>query len=404
MKLTDSYIKSVKPNDKTQKLTDGHGLYLSITPTGSKLWRYRYRYAGKENTLSFGKYPQVSLKEARAERERVSDLLKQGIDPSIDKQEAKIMQAMAIENDFKSVAQAWWEGWKGDKTDAHAAKVWGNLEKDVFPIIGNRPVDSIKPSLIRLTVQGVAKRGALDTAARVHQYIRSVLSYAVAHELIESNPALGLLLDDIIPKRKTKNQVRIDLKELPQLLRDIDAYDGHVLTRYALQLIALTFVRTKELIEAEWSEIDFRAGVWRIEPHRMKMKVAHIVPLSSQVLAILSALHKITGGGRYLFPSLKGDGKCMSNNTILYALYRMGYHSRMTGHGFRGVASTALNEQGYDERHIELQLAHLVGNEVKRAYDHSKHLAERTKMMQAWADYLDEQRGMGKVIKMAHNQ
>lgn len=392
MKLTDSIIKNIKPTDKRQQLADGKGLVLYVMPNGVKLWRYRYRYGGKANILSLGKYPDVSLKEARQARELTEESLKRGLDLSLEKKEAKIRQEYAIKNDFKTVASSWWDAWRGDKTEAHADKVWGVLEKDVFPIMGSKPVEMIKASSIRIAVQGVVKRGALDTATRVHQYIRTILGYAVAHELIEINPARDLLLTDIIPKKKTKNQNRIDLKELPKLLQDIEAYDGNKLTLYALKLISLTFVRTKELIEAEWSEIDFVAKVWRIAPERMKMKTAHIVPLSRQSLAILSELRKITGGNRFVFPSIKGDGKCMSNNTILYALYRMGYHSRMTGHGFRGVASTALNEQGYDERHIELQLAHLVGNEVKRAYDHSKHLGERTKMMQDWADYLDQQR------------
>lgn len=400
MKLTDSIIKNAKTTDKMQKLADGNNLVLYIMPNGSKLWRYRYRYGGKENTLSLGKYPLVSLKEARAMREAASELLKQGIDPSVDKQETKLKQAVAIENTFKSVAMAWWHGWRGIQTPSHADKVLANLEKDVFPVMGSRPVDSIKPSLIRLAVQGVVKRGALDTAKRVHQYIRSILSYAVAHELVEVNHAVGLMLTDIIPSRKAKNQERIDLAELPQLLRDIDAYEGHVLTRHALQLIAMTFVRTKELIEAEWSEVDLLAGVWCIKAERMKMKTAHIVPLSRQAVALLMELRAITGGQRYLFPSIKGDGKTMSNNTVLYALYRMGYRGRMTGHGFRGVASTSLNEQGYDERYIELQLAHLTGNATQRAYNHAKHMLERTDMMQHWSDYLDAQRGGGQVIPM----
>jgi integrase len=234
----------------------------------------------------------------------------------------------------------------------------------------------------------------------VHQYIRAVLTYAVTHELAEVNHARDIQVNDIIPKRKTKNQTRIDLKELPQLLRDIEAYDGYVVTKCAIKLLALTAVRTKELIEGEWEEVDWQGKVWRIAPERMKMKVVHIVPLSTQALTILRELRNITGGNRYMFPSVKGDGRTMSNNTILYALYRMGYHSRMTGHGFRGVFSTSLNEQGYDERHIELQLSHLYGGEVKRAYDHSKHLVERAKMMQDWADYLDVQRSQGLVIKM----
>jgi integrase len=407
--LTDSGLKK-KINDCEKviagggeakaNIADGGGLTLQRQPSGAWLWFYRYRFGGKPSRLSLGAYPTVTLAQARETHRAAKDTLAQGINPSQERKETKLKQAVAIQNDFKSVARAWWDSWRGDKTAAHAAKVWANLEKDVFTVMGNRAVDSIKPAIIRLAVQGVVKRGALDTAARVHQYIRSVLNYAVAHELIEANPAIGLLLNDIIPKRKTKNQERIDLKELPQLLRDMDAYDGHVLTRYALQLINMTFVRTKELIEAEWSEIDLVAGVWTIAPHRMKMKTIHLVPLSRQAVALLVQLRAITGGQRYLFPSIKGDGKTMSNNTILYALYRMGYRGRMTGHGYRGVASTALNEQGYDERHIELQLAHLTGNATQRAYDHAKHMIERTKMMQAWADYLDEQRGVGKVIKM----
>ena len=407
--LTDSGLKKkIADGDKAAaidgkamvNIADGGGLTLQRQPSGAWSWFYRYRFGGKPSRLSLGAYPTVTLAQAREAHKKAKDTVKQGINPSQERKEVKLKQAVAIQNYFKSVARAWLESWRGDKTEVHAAKVWANLEKDVFTVMGNHPVESVKPSLIRLAVQGVVKRGALDTAARVHQYIRSVLNYAVAHELIEANPAIGLLLNDIIPKRKTKNQERIDLKELPQLLRDMDAYDGHVLTRYALQLINMTFVRTKELIEAEWSEIDLVAGVWTIAPHRMKMKTMHLVPLSRQVVALLVQLRAITGGQRYLFPSIKGDGRTMSNNTILYALYRMGYRGRMTGHGYRGVASTALNEQGYDERHIELQLAHLTGNATQRAYDHAKHMIERTKMMQDWADFLDKQRKSGVVISM----
>ena len=400
MKLTDSIIKNEKPTDKRKQLADGNGLVLYIMPNGSKLWRYRYRYGGTPKMLSLGEYPTVTLREARAERERVGGILAQGIDPSIERKEEKLKHAAALQNDFASVARAWWDVWRCDKSNDHAAKVWGVFERDIFSFMGKRPIDTIKPALIRLVISEVAKRGALDTAQRVHQYIRMVLTYAVSHELIEINHARDIQVNDIIPKRKTQNQTRIDLKELPQLLQDIQAYDGYIVTKHAVNLLALTFVRTKELIEAQWSEVDFNGRVWRIPPERMKMGVAHIVPLSQQAMDILSELRAITGGNRNLFPSVRGDGKTMSNNTILYALYRMGYHGRMTGHGFRGVASTALNELGYDERHIELQLSHLYGGEVKRAYDHSKHLTERTKMMQAWADYLDAQRGIGQVLKM----
>ena len=400
MKLTDSIIKNEKPTDKRKQLADGNGLVLYIMPNGSKLWRYRYRYNGSPKMLSLGEYPTVTLKDARAERERVSDLLAQGIDPSIERKEKKLSQAYSIENDFGSVARAWWDNWKVANSEAHALKVWGIFEKDIFPVFGKYPVENIKPSLVRLAVKRVVERGAYDTARRVHQYTSAVLSYAFNHELVASNVARDIAVNDLIPRRKKQSMGRVDLKDLPQLLQDIQAYDGNAITKIAIQLLSLTFVRTKELIQATWDEIDFIGKVWRIAPERMKMGTAHIVPLSAQTLDLLGELKKITGGSKHLFPSVKGDGKTMSNNTILFALYRMGYKDRMTGHGFRGVASTALREQGFSRDVVELQLSHLVGNEVERAYNTMELLAERTAMMQAWADYLDAQRGIGQVLKM----
>ena len=400
MKLTDSIIKNEKPTDKRKQLADGNGLVLYIMPNGSKLWRYRYRYNGSPKMLSLGEYPTATLKDARAERERVSDLLVQGIDPSIERKEKKLSQAYAIENDFRSVAWAWWDNWKVANSEAHALKVWGIFEKDIFPVFGKYPVENIKPSLVRLAVKRVVERGAYDTAGRVHQYTSAVLSYAFNHELVASNVARDIAVNDLIPRRKKQSMGRVDLKDLPQLLQDIQAYDGNAITKIAIQLLSLTFVRTKELIQATWDEIDFIGKVWRIAPERMKMGTAHIVPLSAQTLDLLGELKKITGGSKHLFPSVKGDGKTMSNNTILFALYRMGYKDRMTGHGFRGVASTALREQGFSRDVVELQLSHLVGNEVERAYNTMELLAERTAMMQVWADYLDAQRGIGQVIKM----
>ena len=399
MKLTDSIIRSEKPTDKRKQLADGNGLVLYIMPNGSKLWRYRYRYNGSPKMLSLGEYPTATLKDARAERERVSDLLVQGIDPSIERKEKKLSQAYAIENDFRSVAWAWWDNWKVANSEAHALKVWGIFEKDIFPVFGKYPVENIKPSLVRLAVKRVVERGAYDTAGRVHQYTSAVLSYAFNHELVASNVARDIAVNDLIPRRKKQSMGRVDLKDLPQLLQDIQAYDGNAITKIAIQLLSLTFVRTKELIQATWDEIDFIGKVWRIAPERMKMGTAHIVPLSAQTLDLLGELKKITGGSKHLFPSVKGDGKTMSNNTILFALYRMGYKDRMTGHGFRGVASTALREQGFSRDVVELQLSHLVGNEVERAYNTMELLAERTAMMQAWADYLDAQRGIGQVVQ-----
>ena len=217
MKLTDSIIRSEKPTDKRKQLADGNGLVLYIMPNGSKLWRYRYRYNGSPKMLSLGEYPTATLKDARAERERVSDLLAQGIDPSIERKEKKLSQAYAIENDFRSVARAWWDNWKVANSEAHALKVWSIFEKDIFPVFGKYPVENIKPSLVRLAVKRVVERGAYDTAGRVHQYTSAVLSYAFNHELVASNVARDIAVNDLIPRRKKQSMGRVDLKDLPQL-------------------------------------------------------------------------------------------------------------------------------------------------------------------------------------------
>ena len=410
MKLIDAEIKAIKPTGKQQKIADGNGLVLLVMTNGSKVWRYRYRYNGVEKMLSLGKYPAVTLKEARAERERVSGLLAQGIDPSTERKEAKIKQAFAIENDFKSVARAWWELWRVKYSKAHADKIWVRIDRDVNSIIGNYPIKDVTPSLIILCIKGIVERGALDVAQRAFANIVNVFKYAKTHELIENNPADGITVSHVIPPRKVKHHARVEIKDLPQLLQDMDNYSGNKIVRLAMQLMALTFTRTGELIGARWQDVNTRTRQWVI-PERvddehgqkiygMKKETTHIVPLSTQALAIIKELRAISGGGTHLFPAMIGNGKTINKDTILRAIYRMGYKGKMTGHGFRGVASTALRENGFDRDRVELQLAHLVGNEVERAYNTMELLAERTAMMQAWADYLDAQRGIGQVLKM----
>ncbi len=409
MKLNDALIKSIKPTDKQDKYPDGKGLYLFVNPNGSKWWRFLYRYGGKQKTLSMGVYPQVTLKEARAERERMGALLAQGIDPSTERKEAKIKQAFAIENDFRSVARAWWELWRVKYSKAHADKIWVRIDRDVNSIIGNYPIKDVTPSLIILCIKGIVKRGALDVAHRAFANIVNIFKYAKTHELIENNPADGITVSHVIPPRKVKHHARVEIKDLPQLLQDMDNYSGNKIVRLAMQLMALTFTRTGELIGARWQDVNTRTRQWVI-PERvddehgqkiygMKKETTHIVPLSTQALAIIKELRAISGGGTHLFPAMIGNGKTMNKDTILRAIYRMGYKGKMTGHGFRGVASTALRENGFDRDRVELQLAHLVGNEVERAYNTMELLAERTAMMQAWADYLDAQRGIGQVVK-----
>lgn len=396
MKLTDPVIRAAQPKERPYKLSDGEGLVLLVQPNGSKWWRYRYRYNGKEKMLSIGTYPKVTLKEARHLRVTASDLLKQGINPSQHRQEQKLIKTLAAENSFESVARLWWDNWKAARTERHAHYVIRRLEADVFPMIGSKPVTEITAPHLVMVIRQIESRGALDIAKRALSTCGQVFRYAVAHGLAERNPAADIKPADVLKPVKKTNYARLDQKELPELLRRIEAYDGQPLTRLALQLMALTFVRTSELIGARWEEIEFDSKLWRIPAERMKMRFPHIVPLSRQAIAVLEALQELSGHSPLLFPGERNVTRSMSNNTLLFALYRMGYHSRMTGHGFRGIASTILHEKQYPDKHIELQLAHLVGNEVSRAYDYAEHLKPRARMMQHWADYLDEIKETGK--------
>jgi integrase len=390
MKLTDSIAKAAKPKDKPYSLPDGQGLALYVQPSGAKWWRYRYRFNGKGKMLSLGVYPAVTLASARKELARLKEILAQNIDPSIHRQEQKQLEAIARENSFEAVARTWWDNWKSAKSERHAHYVIRRLEADIFPAIGRKPINKITAPILLMAIKKIESRGALDIAKRALSSCGQVFRYAVAHGLSERNPAADIKPSDVLKPTKKTNYARVDQKELPELLRKIEAYEGQPLTRLALQLLTLTFVRTSELIGARWDEIDGR--LWRIPAERMKMKAPHIVPLSNQAIIVLEQIKEISDGNPLLFPGERREGKSMSNNTILYALYRMGYHSRMTGHGFRGIASTILHERGYNHDHIELQLAHSKRNAVSAAYDHAVYLEPRAKMMQDWADYLDNMR------------
>lgn len=390
MKLTDSIIKAAKPKDRRYNLADGKGLVLFVQPNGQKEWRIRYYFNEKEKMLSLGFYPGVSLAAARQERARFKELLGKGVDPSENRKEEKQQAAIAAANSFESVARLWWNHWKHDKTERHAGYTIRRMEADVFPVIGAKPVNSITAAQLIVMVRKVESRGALDIAKRVLTLCGQVMRYAVAHGMAERNPAADIKPSDVLKPTKKTNHARLSEKELPELLRKIDGYDGQPLTRLAMQLMALTFIRTGELICAQWNEIDLIKREWRIPAERMKMKTPHIVPLSDQAIAVLEEIRKLAADDVLLFPSERRDGKSMSNNTILYALYRLGYHSRMTGHGFRGIASTILHEKGFNHDHIELQLAHTQRDAVSAAYNHALYLEPRAKMMQQWADYLDK--------------
>lgn len=402
MSLTDTECRNAKcpPGKARLRMTDGLGLYLEVLPAGGRYWRLKYRHQGKEKRLGLGVYPAVTLAKARTEREKARALLEAGQDPSEARKESKAAQAAASETTFEAVARSWHEQWKSARTDHHTAYVLRRLEADVFPSLGSLPIAEIPAQRLVAMAKKIEARGALDIAKRALQTCGQIMRYAVAHGIIDRNPAADVKPGDVLRSRRKQNYARVDSKELPELLRKMQVYDGTPHTRQALQLIALTFVRTSELIEAVWSEFDLDGAEWRIPEKRMKMRTPHVVPLSTQAVDALRCLEEVRCGSNYVFPGDRDPAKPMSNNTILKALERMGYKHRMTGHGFRGIASTLLHELGWPHEQIELQLAHQERDQVSAAYNWATYLPERRKMMQAWADHLDSLRREAKVMPL----
>ena len=389
MPLTETAIKKFKPGDKPVKLSDGKGMYLLVSAVGSKLWRWKYRVLGKEKVLSLGAYPDVSLAQAREGLDRARKALAAGVDPMAKRKADKVASRTAAENSFEAVARKWWANWKPARSEQHAGQVMRRFEANVFPHIGEKPVSEIHAPELVAMLKSIEARGVSDLAKRALQTSSQVFRYAIAHGLAKRNPATDIKPADVLASRQKQNLARIESRELPELLRHIDAYRGTATTRLAMKLMAMTFVRTTELIGARWEEFDLDAGRWDIPATRMKMKTPHIVPLSVQAVNLLKTLQLITGHSKMLFPGERDHEKSMSNNTILKALERVGYKGRMTGHGFRGVASTLLHEMGFDHAHIEIQLAHQERDEVSAAYNHATYLKQRTKLMQHWSDYLE---------------
>jgi integrase len=398
MALTDTEIRRSKPNDKPYKLSDSGGLHLLVKPTGGKLWRWKYRFDSAEKLMALGRYPDVSLADARVRRDAARKKLAAGIDPMAERMAEKTAVKVATEHTFEKIAELWLEHWKGNKCTRHSETTKNRLKGNVYPVLGERPIAEVEPMELVQLAKDIEARGASDMAKRILQIVGMVFRYAVAHGYSKRNPAAEIRPSDILKPTTKTNMARIDAKELPALLRAIELYDGRPLTRQAIKLMAFTFVRTSELIGARWDEFDFDARRWCIPAERMKMKTPHIVPLSSQAIEVLDLLRTISGDSELVFPGEQDSRKSMSNMTILKALERMGYKGRMTGHGFRGVASTILHEQGYNHDHIELQLAHAPRNEVSAAYNHALYLEPRGKMMQEWANFLEQTRRGGKVL------
>ena len=391
MATSETKFRNAKPKEKPYKLGDALGLYLLVNPIGSKYWRLKFRLEGVEKLFACGVYPEVSLELARARRDAARILIAQGINPVQAQHDAARAKQAATVDTFEALAREWWANWKGDRTERHASYVLRRLEADVFPAIGKKPISTVRPRDVIAVARAIEQRGALDIAKRALETIGQVFRYGIQTERLEINPSANL--SGVVKARAKTNYARLSEKELPELMGKIANYSrdgGAQITRIALQLMALTFVRTGELIAARWEEFDLERAQWRIPAERMKMREPHIVPLAKQALAQLAELKIVTGHSVLLFPGERDHAKPMSNNTILFALYRMGYHSRMTGHGFRGIASTLLHEQDFDHNHIEVQLAHKERNAVSAAYNHAAYLPQRLKMMQDWADYLDK--------------
>jgi integrase len=390
--LSDTTIRAAKPKEKRYRLYDERGLFLIVRPTGGKWWRWKYRFGGKETSISLGVYPHVSLKDARLRRDDAKKLLAAGINPSAERRAKKAARGSA--NSLDAVAREWHAKFSPRWTRDHANKIIGSLERDVLPWLGSRPIGEVTAPELLTVLRRIESRAPV-IAKRGLSSLSRIFRYAVATGRAERDPTYDLR-GALSPTQETHHPAITDPKLIGGLLRSIDGYQGSFITRSALKLAPLTFVRPGELRKAEWSDFDLEAAEWRIGAAKMKMRAIHIIPLSLQAVQVLRELHPLTGSGRYVFRGAYRQERPLSQNTLNSALHRLGYTDEMTAHGFRTMASTLLHEQGWDSDAIERQLAHRDRNAVRAAYSHAQHLPTRRRMIQAWADYLDVLRS-GKV-------
>ena len=386
MPLTELVIKNTKPKSKAFKLYDTKGLYLLITPSGGKYWRIKYRFADKEKTHAIGVYPDVSLKEVRELHEEVRIKLRKGIDPAAERKKQKLEMRFNHANTFKDVALEWLRKQQGRWTKKHLAATGRRIEQNLFPIIGNCPIAELKPAHVVTVLQKLDDKGVTDLAHRMKYTIGQVLRYAVATQRADRDFTRDL--KGVIKPVIKQNHTHLKPSELPEFLKALELYDGEPQTVIATKLLLHTLVRTGELRGAKWSEFDFDKAEWIIPAERMKMRTTHIIPLSTQVIALLERQKAFSADSNFVFPGRSNLQKCMSENTILGCIKRIGFQERTTGHGFRSVGSTVLYESGYSEDWVERQLAHINRNKVRGAYDHSKFLTQRREMMNWWSDYI----------------
>lgn len=387
MKLTATEIKSAKAKDKAYKLADGGGMYLEIFPNGTKSWRMKYRIGGKEKRVVFGVYPTVTLADARRRRDESKKILAGGGDPGQEKQAEKQARVLAVQNSFETIAIEWHGHKKLNWSEGYASDILEYLSKDVFPFIGTRAVNDIKPAELLAVLRKMEQRGVLDKLKKTRQACRQIFTYAVITGRAENNPATDLA--GALKAPKQKHFPHLLHEQIPGFLKSLNSYSGSMLTRNATRLLMLTGLRTIELRASEWSDIDFDKGIWQISAERMKMRRPHVVPLSSQIKSLLKEIQQLTGRGKYVFPGRNDAGKPMSEASINQVIKRIGYDGKATGHGFRHTMSTILHEQGYNTAWIETQLAHVDKNSIRGTYNHAQYLDGRREMLQWYSDFLD---------------
>ena len=388
-KLTELGLRKAKPSSKPKKFSDGGGLFLLLHPSGSKYWRMKYRFIGKEKLLAFGVWPEVSLTEARKKRNEAKQLLKSGKDPSAAKKNLKVSQKVAQSNTFGSVTEEWLEIKQKEWKSPYFDDVKSSIEIHLLPDLSQRPIEDITSSEILSVLKKIEEQGKLEVASRSRQKCGAIFTYANLRQLCTSNPVSNLKGALASPKKKKFNS--LSPKDLPQFLVKLEEYDGAIITKLALRFVLLTFARTIEIRFANWNEFDLEdeEPIWRIPEEKMKMGREHVVPLSSQALVVLKEVRRFTQGDKYIFHQLNNPNKPMSENTMLYAMYRMGYHSRATVHGLRATMSTLLNEKGHNPDVIEHLLSHQDSNKVRGAYNRAEYLSERRITLQWLADHLD---------------